>query len=210
MDKISPKADMEESAAERKRKLRRELKKRRKSLTEEYKKDADRQILRNLISLSEYRNAKTVFCYVGTEEEINTRPVLERILSDGKRLGVPRCIGKGIMEVRMVSYLDQLKPGMYGILEPAEFCVQIPPEEIDLAFVPCLSCSRDGRRLGYGGGYYDRYLTQTTCGKIALCQEKMLEDEIPVREWDLRMDKVITEKRIYNVHRPITIPECAF
>ncbi len=199
MDNISSKENMDRIVAERKRELRKELKKRRKRLAEEYKKSADRQIFRHIISLPEYQNAETIFCYVGTEEEINTRPVLERILSDGKRLGVPRCIGKGVMEVCMVSHLDQLKPGMYGILEPDESCTQIPPEEVDLAFVPCLSCSRDGRRLGYGGGYYDRYLTQTTCRKIALCQEKMLEDEIPVRGWDLRMDKVVTEKCIYNV-----------
>ncbi len=199
MDKIFSKENKDVTAAEQKQELRKKLKKRRNTLTEEYRKDADRQICRYVISLPEYREAETIFCYVGTEEEINTRPVLERILSDGKRLGVPRCIGKGVMEVRMVSHLDQLKPGMYGILEPDESCTQIPPEEVDLAFVPCLSCSRDGRRLGYGGGYYDRYLTQTTCRKIALCQEKMLEDEIPVREWDLRMDKVVTEKCIYNI-----------
>ena len=198
MDNRSSKENMDVTAAERKRELRKQLKKRRSSLTEKYKKDADRQIFRRAISLPEYRAAETIFCYAGTEEEINTRPVLERILSDGKRLGVPRCIGKGIMEVRMVTHLEQLKPGMYGILEPEESCALIRPEEIDLAFVPCLSCGRDGRRLGYGGGYYDRYLIQTTCGKIALCREKMLEEEIPAQEWDLGMDKVVTERCVYS------------
>lgn len=201
MDNVSSKENMDVTAAERKRELRKQLKKRTSSLTEEYKKDADRQIFRRAISLPEYRAAETIFCYAGTEEEINTRPVLERILSDGKRLGVPRCIGKGIMEVHMITHLEQLKPGMYGILEPEESCALIRPEEIDLAFVPCLSCSRDGRRLGYGGGYYDRYLIQTTCGKIALCREKMLEEEIPAQEWDLGMDKVVTERCVYNVKR---------
>ena len=61
-----------------------------------------------------------------------------------------------------------------------------------------LCLSRDGRRLGYGGGYYDRYLIQTTSGKIALCQEKMLEEEIPAQEWDLGMDKVVTERCVYS------------
>ena len=136
---------------------------------------------------------------MGTAGEINTRPILEHILSAGKRLGVPRCIEKGVMEVRSVTSLDQLKPGMYGIPEPDEACPLICPGEIDLAFVPCLSCSRDGRRLGYGGGYYDRYLARTGCRRIALCQEKMTEEAIPAEEWDLRMDGVITEKRIYNV-----------
>ena len=197
MDNRSSKENMDVTAAERKRELRKKLKKRRSSLTEEYKKDADRQIFRRAISLPEYRAAETIFCYAGTEEEINTRPVLERILSDGKRLGVPRCIGKGIMEVRMVTHLEQLKPGMYGILEPEESCALIRPEEIDLAFVPCLSCSRDGRRLGYGGGYYDRYLeTHPGHKTIALAYEFQILHELPAEPYDKSVDMIVTEKRV--------------
>lgn len=181
------------SAEQQKRELRKRLKEKRDSLDERYKKEADHAIFERAAALPQYRTAKTVFCYVGTSDEINTRPLLEHILSEGKRLGVPRCIKKGVMEVRAVTALSQLKPGMYGILEPGEDCPVILPREIDMAFVPCLSCSRDGMRLGYGGGYYDRYLAQTECVKAALCREKMMTEEIPAQEWDLKMDMVITE-----------------
>lgn len=178
-----------------KKKLRKQLKIRRDGLSQYYKAEADTGIFRNAVSLPEYQAAKTVFCYVGTSDEINTRPVLEHILASGKRLGVPRCIGNGVMEALEITDMSQLKPGMYGILEPAEGCRLIRPSEIDLAFVPCLSCGRDRMRIGYGGGYYDRYLAAAGFKTAALCREKMLEEKIPAEKWDLRMDMVITENQ---------------
>lgn len=170
------------------------LKKRSDGLDLDYVRQTDRSIYLQAVSLREYREAGTVFCYVGMAGEINTRPILSRILADGKCLGVPRCIGRGVMEVREITDLSQLHPGKYGILEPEKERPLVPPAQIDLAFVPCLSCSRDGVRLGYGGGYYDRYLAQTACAKIALCREKMIEERLPAQQWDIRMDGVLTEK----------------
>lgn len=177
-----------------KKEFRMKLKKRRSDLALEYVRRTDRSICLQAVSLPEYREAGTVFCYVGTAEEINTRPILERILADGKCLGVPRCIGRGVMEVRKITDLSQLHPGRYGILEPEKDRPLVTPAQIDLAFVPCLSCSQDGVRLGYGGGYYDRYLAQTSCAKIALCREEMMEENLPAQRWDIRMDGVLTEK----------------
>ena len=77
-------------------------------------------------------------------------------------MGVPKCISKGIMEVYKIRSFDDLEPGKYGILEPKEGCEKISPKAIHLALIPCLSCSMKGERLGYGGGYYDRYLQQIT------------------------------------------------
>lgn len=188
------KALPEGKAEVRKKQMRRILKRRRSHLTEEYKKKADGQILHHVIQMPEYKKAETVFCYVGIGDEIDTRTILQHILDAGKRLGVPRCIQKGVMEVCMVTDLSQLKPGMYGIPEPVGGCPVFLPGEIDLALVPCLSCSRDGARLGYGGGYYDRYLVRTKCMKTVLCWEEMMTEEIPTQEWDLKMDAVITEK----------------
>lgn len=193
-------------SAAQKRRLREELKKRRDGLEARYSQEADSGIFRRAVSLPEYLSARTVFCYAGTRNEINTRPILEHVLSSGKRLGVPRCIAEGVMEVRAVTDMGQLRPGMYGILEPGKECPVIPPGEIDLAFVPCLSCSRDGLRLGYGGGYYDRYLAQTDCIKTALCREKMMSEEIPAQEWDLKMDSVITENGYILCKREVGLP----
>lgn len=157
---------------------------------------ADARILDAAAALPEFQEAETIFCYVGMAGEINTRPLLEQILGSGKRLGVPRCQEKGIMHVCEIKDLTQLKKGYYGILEPDGACPVILPEEIDLAVIPCMSCDVQGRRLGKGGGYYDRYLEQTSFPKAALCRQQLMEREIPMEVHDQRMDLVITENDV--------------
>lgn len=184
------------SVAEQKKVLRKKVKEKISNLSDEYCKMADEKICLHAISLPEFEKAGTVFCYVGTAEEINTKPVLEKVLETGKRLGVPKCISKGIMKVCEISSLEELEEGHYGILEPREGCSYMEPEEIELALVPCVTCSREGMRLGYGGGYYDRYMEQTTCVKAVLCREKLMEEDIPAEEHDKKMDVVISEEGI--------------
>lgn len=143
--------------------------------TEKYRKEADRKITESVLELNEYKSADCVFCYVSTEKEIDTFSILQDILQSGKHLGVPKCTGKGIMNVYEIHSLQELYPGAYGILEPKEDPERlIQPEAIDFAFIPCISCDRSGRRLGHGGGYYDRYLEKTHCVKAALCRRNCL------------------------------------
>lgn len=184
----------------RKKELRRKIKEKLSFTTEKYRKEADRKITESILKLEEYQSAGCVFCYVSTEKEMDTFSVLQAILQSGKRLGVPKCMEKGIMNVYEIHSLQELHPGAYGILEPKEAPERlIQPEAIDFAFIPCISCDRSGRRLGHGGGYYDRYLEKTHCVKAALCREELLVDEIPVEEHDLRMDFVISEKGCYKM-----------
>ena len=182
-----------------KKNLRSRMKKKAMELPEEYCTSADKAIGRYVMSLAEYQKAKTVFCYVGRKWEINTRPILEQILRDGKRLGVPKCVEKGIMEVREIDSFECLEAGAYGILEPKDGCACIRSEEIDLALIPCLSCSHDGKRLGHGGGYYDRYLEDADFTKAVLCRERLTEEEIPTDSLDISMDIVVTEKGIWRM-----------
>ena len=86
-----------------------------------------------------------------------------------------------------------MEAGKYGILEPGAETPVIQPEEINLAIVPCMSCSHDGRRLGYGGGYYDRYLVRTRAVKAVICRERIMRADIPVEPHDQLMDMVISE-----------------
>lgn len=183
-----------------KKELRRKIKEKLSFTTEKYRKEADRKITESVLELNEYKSADCVFCYVSTEKEMDTFSILQDILQSGKHLGVPKCTGKGIMNVYEIRSLQELYPGAYGILEPKEDPERlIQPEAIDFAFIPCISCDRSGRRLGHGGGYYDRYLEKTHCAKAALCREELLVDEIPVEEHDLRMDFVISEKGCYKM-----------
>ncbi len=184
-----------------KKQLRKAIKEKRNTLDRDICASSDMAIFEAIRTWDIYQNASVIFCFVGTEDEINTRPILEDILKRGKRIGVPKCIAKGIMEVYEIHSLDDLAPGKYDILEPVDTCKKVPPEEIDLALIPCLSCSRDGRRLGYGGGYYDRYLNQITGTLAVLCRTALMCDEIPTEAHDKVMDFVICEEGILNIPR---------
>lgn len=198
--------EMIDDLTKQKRELRKRIKQEIAELPEEYCRRADEEIFRRAVSMPEFLTAKTVFCFVGTAGEINTVLILKKILHEGKRLGVPLCRGKGVMEVREIHGLDELCPGAYGILEPKERCRRIEPEEIDLAFIPCLTCGKDGTRLGHGGGYYDRYLAQTDFTRAALCRSRLMEEQIPAGKYDCAMDQIISEEAVYIAE--ITRPEC--
>lgn len=182
---------------EQKRALRQLIRMRILALSPFYCERADRGIREQVKALKEYREAQTLFCFVGTDREIRTRELLQEALEDGKRVCVPRCLTKGLMEAFEIRSLGELKPGSYGILEPGAECPAVNAEEIDLALVPCLACTREGTRLGQGGGYYDRYFgsgTKAFAGTAyLLCREAMILPEIPEEAHDWRGHGVISE-----------------
>lgn len=175
-----------------------EIRKRTKLLTDNYCITSDQRIFQSLITLPEYQQASMIFCYVSVGREADTRALLQKAWTDGKRTAVPRCIGKGIMKPYEITSFDDLIPGLYNIPEPSEHCPLIDLADIDFAVVPCLSCDRERRRLGHGGGYYDRTLASLSAPSAALCREQLLLDEICCEEHDQQVDILITENRIYR------------
>ena len=188
------------TAAISKKELRRQTLARIAALDPAYTRSADRIIIQNLLALPEYGKAACVFCFVGTGHEISTAPFLERVLSDGKILCVPLCTGKRAMEARRITSLSQLRRGFYGLLEPdSEGTVPVAPEQIDLAIIPCVTCSRGGERLGHGGGYYDTYFSQNRAiPSVMICREQILRDDIPREAHDLIFPVVVTEGGIFR------------
>lgn len=180
-----------------KEELRRQLLKARSCLPKDYCAQADSDILKRLLKISAYKKAKVIFTYVSRAEETDTRRFISRALDEGKIVAVPRCREAGVMKAYRIQGLEDLEEGAYHILEPRDFCREIMPEDIDLAVVPCVSCSRGGERLGYGGGYYDRYLALCRALRVALCRERLVCDMIPADIYDCAMDFVITEKNIW-------------
>ena len=174
--------------------LRRELAAAERTMMPEEKRLSDSAILRQVLNTQEYRLARTVFAFVGRADEIDTRPLLEQILADGKRLCVPLCTAPGVMECREVRDLTVLRPGAYGISEPPDNAPAVPPECVDLAIIPCAGAAADGRRLGRGGGYYDRFLAQYTGDALLLCRERLLCPSIPQETHDIRVPAVVTEQ----------------
>ena len=180
--------------------LRRRIKEKIARLDSDYCQQADKQIRQWILNWEWFQKAETVFCFVGTAGEIHTKPLIQAALDQGKRVAVPRCISKGIMEARQIHSLKDLAFGSYGIEEPGETAGIVEPEAISLALVPCLTCSVDGRRLGYGGGFYDRYLNLVPGIHAVLCRGRLMEKEIPWESHDRLMDAVIQENGILELN----------
>ena len=184
--------------SEQKKVLRHTIRQLERELSPAYRTEANRRIAALTLSLRAYRNAGTVCCFVGTAREIDTRPILENALNAGKRLCVPRCDAPGEMTMREIAALDQLSPGTMGILEPSADAPVTAPENIDFAVLPCLSCDIRGNRLGYGGGYYDRFLRAYHGAAVLLCRERLLQPAIPMESHDIAVPCVLTERRLYT------------
>lgn len=183
---------------EQKRRLRTELKSAERELSAEQKSRSDRAIVENLLAMPEYRRAGTLFCFAGAAGEIDTAPILRSALESGKRLCVPLCVGEGLMELRELRAPEQLSPGAYGLPEPPPQLPTVSPDEVDFAVVPCLSCGHDGRRLGRGGGYYDRFLEKYGGPAAVLCREALTREDLPLEPHDVRVAAVVTERGVFR------------
>ena len=183
---------------EEKKMLRRRIRERMEGLDSAERGRADRAIGAAVLGSEAWKNAGAVFAYVSMADEPDTRALIEAALREGKTVFVPRCYPGRVMKAVRIESLDALAPGTLGIPEPVDDSVCAAPGEIALALVPCVSASRDGRRLGHGAGYYDRFLAEQSCRTMCLCYEALLCDEIPVDALDVPMDAVVSEKAIYS------------
>jgi len=163
------------------------------SLPMDYRRSADRKITKNLIESEVFQQAETLLCYAGTEREIDTRGIFEAAWHSGKRLCLPVCKERFQMEARAIYGMHDLEIGKYAILTPKKSCSLVQPSEIDLVVVPGCTGNVYGERLGYGAGYYDRFLEQTNAQTVYLCREKQICDPIPMEEHDVLMDWFVTE-----------------
>lgn len=181
-----------------KQEKRQEIREKREALPIDYREQASAGIAERLLMQPVFHQAERIFCYVSTEEEPSTWKILNAALRMGKQLSVPRCIpGRHEMEAVRIRSLTELEPGILGILEPRQGLPVIDAYRLELAIIPCISADRYGGRLGHGAGYYDRFLRGLRIQKYCLCFEALLSEQIPMYENDVRMDHVLTEKRIY-------------
>lgn len=149
-----------------------------------------------------FRKCETMTAFVSLPWEIDTAPLLYRILQMGKTLALPRIEPNGQMTMRKVEDLSHLQRGTMGIMEPGESCAVIPPKTIDLVILPALAVDVQGGRLGQGGGYYDRYLEKATCpaAALVLC-EQVLSHAVPCSSHDYLIQYIITQGGIVRTNR---------
>lgn len=155
---------------------------------------SDALLTSRLLSSPEYQRAGCLFLYLGVGFEPDTRPVIENALSGGRRVALPIITGPGRMEAREIGSLEELVPGRFAIPAPPADSSLIPPGAFDLILVPGAAFTRGGKRLGRGGGYYDRYLPRSSGTKIALARGIQLFEELPAEPHDIPMDLLITDQ----------------
>ncbi len=168
--------------------------------------EMSRAIVSRLSDLGEIRRAEHLFVYVSFRSEVRTRNFIDQCLEQGKRVSVPLTLvdTASLLAVEITDPETQLAPGYCGIPEPVSSRIghhRVDPEEIDVVIVPGSVFDRCGGRLGYGGGYYDRFLSSRIpqALRIALAYELQLVERVPMEPHDQRMDLVITEKTEYRI-----------
>lgn len=154
-------------------------------------------IMQKVFSLSDFVNANTIFFYISFRGEVKTLEIIEEALSIGKRVVVAKVDkeNKGLI-LSEIESLTELEPGFLGILEPKEI-KEIKPEELDMVLVPGIAFDEKGNRVGYGKGYYDRFLRKIkNVPFIGLAYEVQMVNNIPSDKHDISVDKIITEERV--------------
>lgn len=180
---------------EYKTELRRKIKERRRQMSPEMRQHAHQRILSRVCTLDCYRDAKTVLCYVSTEIEVDTIELINRAFKEGKRVAVPRCIpGTRDMDFYLIESLDELSQGSYGLREPSPNREKLLTDFSDsICIIPALACDRSGYRLGYGGGYYDRFLREYVYPKVLILYKTCLIKKLWHGRFDVPVDKIVTE-----------------
>ena len=179
-----------------KKELRRSLSEKRKSIPENVKLVYNEKIFQNLLTLKPFIESETVLCYYSVKDEVSTLKLIDYVLEKtDKRLALPKVHDNGKMEFYCVDNTSQLDVGYKGISEPTGNEEMFSGEDA-VCITPGLGFDRNGNRIGYGGGYYDRYLEKKKIIKVGLAFTEQMSDRLEISSFDIRMDFVITDKEI--------------
>jgi len=166
--------------------------------------------IEHLLQIKRFNDCKVVLCYASFRNEVGTSELIRTLLAEGKIVSVPLIsVGlsgeSGFSAIRIRDYDADLKPGTFGILEPSllsssgsiDFEI-IEPQRLDAVILPGVCFDRSGNRIGFGKGYFDRYLAnvKTDCFKVALAYSFQVLESIPVDSHDMHMDMVVTDEII--------------
>jgi 5-formyltetrahydrofolate cyclo-ligase len=178
-----------------KQQLRRELLHQRRQLSPLQWQSQSLQICENLRRLPSLQRAKTIGAYFSTQNE----PDLSSLWPLPKRWGFPRCVEKNLLW-HPWQYGESLTTGAYGIAIPRDQTKILEPSDVDLLLIPCVAGDRQGYRLGYGGGYYDRLLTDPawqTIPRLGVIFEAGLREKLSHDGWDIPLQGMVTEKELF-------------
>ena len=183
--------------------IRRLMAQRRKALTPPEAARCGKAIRQQIAKAPFYRESRCLSCYVSVGNEVDTHALIRSALDDGKCVAVPVARkGRPMMQVR-ISDLSELVPAPFGLLEPAEDSWDpIAPSAFDLVIVPGLAFDRQGNRVGFGGGFYDRFLSGLDAVKVGIAYGFQLGEALPTEPHDVGLDWLVTESRIFAFRNP--------
>ncbi len=154
------------------------------------------KIHENLKNSSVYSNSHNIASYFPVGSEVDTHDIMLNVLKQGKNLLLPKIVNDNI-EFYIISNLEKLEKGAFDIMEPKDSCKKA--ENIDCILIPTIGISKSGDRLGYGKGYYDKFLSSIDTVKISLTYTKQIVKSIPTESHDIKIDLIITEDEIIKV-----------
>ena len=177
--------------------LRSRLRKKRNNLSPELRTQKSEKITNFLCGIDEFKRSNNVFCYISYISEVETLPLINGILKKGLNLFVPKIINNTEMIAVKLDNLANLKLDNIGILTPKMGETLL--DTIDIAITPGIGFTKNGKRLGYGRGYYDRWFSKNVVKvKIGVAFEEQIVTKLPLEKTDINMDIIITEKEIIN------------
>lgn len=186
-----------------KQKLKDEIFRKRKSLSKREAEEKSRIIMEKLFSLNEFKGSKNIMFYVSFNNEAGTIEIIKELLiKKEKNVLVPYVDTDKMIQISKIGSFDDLEPKTFGILEPKKNKIKnFDIDKLDLVIVPGIVFDKNGHRIGYGYGYYDKFLGKLNKNavKIGLCYDFQLIDKIPEEKHDVPMDILITEKIVIKV-----------
>ena len=159
---------------------------------------ASKQIQKKIKKIKQFRESQKIGSYYPIGSEILTQDIMQEAISNGKEVYLPRVVGKS-MEFRKINDFSSLEMGSFDIMEPTEECPI--DNNLDVLLVPTVGISPIGIRLGYGRGYYDKFLAKNKMVTISLTLEKQIVKNIPKAEHDISIDWIVTEDRVLQTSK---------
>lgn len=186
---------------EYKKNLRNEIKRFRKNMPKELKQNYDNKISDIFLSSSTYKLSDMVLSYVSTDIEVDTMKIILKAFEDKKIVAVPRCIKNSRkMEFIVINSLNDLEKGSFGVLEPKLTIVKkANPTNKSVCIIPALSYDKFGYRLGYGGGYYDRFLSNFKGNKVGIIYNENITEQLIHGKFDIPVTQIVSQTKIKKV-----------
>lgn len=180
--------------------LRAQLLEKRNKLSKEELIELNSLLRKNIREIGPLKEAKKIACYVSKGREVGTHSLINEWIKEGKEVYVPHTLWQNKMEFSRITNFEEMAEGKFGVLEPQQ--PSLPEQDIEVVIIPGAAFDKQGNRLGYGRGFFDRAVSSLkylkNCVKIGLAYDFQVLDKLERKKWDLKVDYIITESKIID------------